>query len=136
MPLQSKLLDAAGNVQGHSDLNHWTAHSDLGRIVSEIVNELRRAASSVQMNQPPPVSPAGSASSATSSSSNFRGSASRYASPRVNPPQTPPHQPPPAPVHKLQRSQVPTIPAVFPTLEELSYVATTWLRTVVVVCSN
>lgn len=123
-PLQHRLLDPTGEVQGHTDLNQWTAHSDLGRIVSEIVGELRLALSSANHNVPPPASPVESNSSRASSSSvNLRNSASRYPSPSVKPPQTPPHQqPPPAPMHKLQRSQVPAIPAVFPDLEELSYV--------------
>ncbi|KAG2946341.1 hypothetical protein PC117_g7710 [Phytophthora cactorum] len=41
IPVQHRWLDAAGNVQGHPDLSKWTAHSDLGRIVTEIVTELR-----------------------------------------------------------------------------------------------
>ncbi|KAF1777209.1 Modifier of rudimentary, Modr [Phytophthora cactorum] len=53
IPVQHRWLDAAGNVQGHPDLSKWTAHSDLGRIVTEIVTELRVVASSASASKPP-----------------------------------------------------------------------------------
>ncbi|CEG36909.1 Uncharacterized conserved protein [Plasmopara halstedii] len=47
IPLQHQWLDTAGNVRGHPDLDMWTVHSDLGRIVTEIAKELRESADTV-----------------------------------------------------------------------------------------
>ncbi|RLN84701.1 hypothetical protein BBJ28_00026826, partial [Nothophytophthora sp. Chile5] len=118
-------LDAVGNVQGHPDLNKWTAHSDLGRIVSEVVTELRVAASSAQVNKLPPASPATSNSPATSMSSlspAYRGSQLSYPSPSRMSPQAQQQPQKPQEPSKMQHTQMPVIPAVFPELEELSYV--------------
>ncbi|KAG7382583.1 hypothetical protein PHYPSEUDO_004724 [Phytophthora pseudosyringae] len=123
IPVQHRWLDAAGNVQGHPDLNKWTAHSDLGRIVTEIVTELRVVASSASASKPP-VSPARSSSPAPAASfSPYPGSRASYASPRRQPPQAQTQQPKQQQTpdtSKMQRTQMPVIPAVFPELEELS----------------
>ena len=120
LPVQHRWLDTAGNVQGHPDLNQWTAHSDLGRIVTEIVTELRAVVSSASANMPS-VSPVSDVVPATVASlSQYPGacyaSLSRPSSEApIQPPK--PHTPD---TSKAQRTQMPVIPAVFPELEELS----------------
>ncbi|KAH7492219.1 hypothetical protein PRIC1_002309 [Phytophthora ramorum] len=122
IPVQHRWLDAAGNVQGHPDLNKWTAHSDLGRIVAEIVTELRVVASTASSK--PPVSPAQSSSPApVASLSPYPGSRASYLSPSRQSPQAQiqqPKQQQTPDTSKMQRTQVPVIPPVFPELEELS----------------
>ncbi|KAE8895277.1 hypothetical protein PF005_g4647 [Phytophthora fragariae] len=122
IPVQHRWLDAAGNVQGHPDLNKWTAHSDLGRIVTEIVTELRVVASSASASKPP-VSPARSSSPAPSLAQYPGSRASSYMSPSRPSPQAQVQQPKQKQTpdtSKMQRTQMPVIPAVFPELEELS----------------
>ncbi|GMF64845.1 unnamed protein product [Phytophthora lilii] len=122
IPVQHRWLDTAGNVQGHPDLNKWTAHSDLGRIVTEIVTELRVVANSASASKPP-ASPA--RSSPAPSLSPYPGSRASYASPRRQSPQAqiqPSKQPSTPDTSKMQRTQMPVIPAVFPELDDLSYV--------------
>ncbi|KAG3160568.1 hypothetical protein PI126_g6838 [Phytophthora idaei] len=120
IPVQHRWLDAAGNVQGHPDLSKWTAHSDLGRIVTEIVTELRVVASSASASKPP-VSPARSSSPAPSLSP-YPGSRSSHASPSRQSSQAQIQQPKQQTpdTSKMQRTQMPVIPAIFPELEELS----------------
>ncbi|ETL29664.1 hypothetical protein L916_17237 [Phytophthora nicotianae] len=122
IPVQHQWLDAAGNVQGHPDLNKWTAHSDLGRIVTEIVTELRVVANTASTSKPP-VSPARSSSPAPAASlSPYPGSRASYSSPSRQSSQAliqqPKEQTPDT--SKMQRTQMPVIPAIFPELEELS----------------
>ncbi|KAG6961795.1 hypothetical protein JG688_00008917 [Phytophthora aleatoria] len=119
IPVQHRWLDAAGNVQGHPDLSKWTAHSDLGRIVTEIVTELRVVASSASASKPP-VSPARSSSPAPSLSP--YGSRSSHASPSRQSSQAQIQQPKQQTpdTSKMQRTQMPVIPAIFQELEELS----------------
>ncbi|POM58435.1 Hypothetical protein PHPALM_36916 [Phytophthora palmivora] len=121
IPVQHRWLDAAGNVQGHPDLNKWTAHSDLGRIVTEIVTELRTVASSASTSKPP-ASPARSSSPAPSLSP-YPGSRATYASPNRQSSQAQVQQSKQQPpdTSKIQRTQMPVIPAIFPELEELSH---------------
>ncbi|OWZ18277.1 hypothetical protein PHMEG_0007667 [Phytophthora megakarya] len=122
IPVQHRWLDATGTVQGHPDLNKWTAHSDLGRIITEIVTELRTVANSASASKPP-ASPARSSSPApTASLSPYPGSRSSYASSGRPSPQAQvqPSKPQAQDTNKLQRSQMPVIPAIFPELEELS----------------
>ncbi|KAL3667407.1 hypothetical protein V7S43_007633 [Phytophthora oleae] len=122
LPVQHRWLDAAGNVQSHPDLNKWTAHSDLGRIVTEIVTELRVVANTASSK--PPVSPARSSSPAPAASlSPYPGSRATYASPSRQSPQAQiqrPKQQQTPDTSKMQRTQMPAIPAIFPELEELS----------------
>ncbi|KAG3026219.1 hypothetical protein PC121_g8712 [Phytophthora cactorum] len=120
IPVQHRWLDAAGNVQGHPDLSKWTAHSDLGRIVTEIVTELRVVASSASASKPP-VSPAISSSPAPSLLP-YPGSRSSHASPSRQSSQAQIQQPKQQTpdTSKMQRTQMPVIPAIFPELEELS----------------
>ncbi|TMW66244.1 hypothetical protein Poli38472_004009 [Pythium oligandrum] len=111
LPVQHPWLDAVGNVQGHTDLNQWTAHSDIGRIVSEIVNELRRAASAGQLK-------AAAAGNLPPQAANAQVA---YPAPYQYPASVqPPAQPQPQQNSEPQRSQMPVIPAIFPELEELS----------------
>ncbi|KAF1329123.1 hypothetical protein FI667_g6240, partial [Globisporangium splendens] len=138
MPLQHKWLDIAGNVQGHPDLNQWTAHSDLGRIVSEIVNELRRVASSAQLHAAAPADGVAAKpdtrrpSSASPSPPQHQLQQSAYslqtasytsissqAQSRQSAVSTQQEQQQAA-VKSLPRTQMPVIPAIFPELEELS----------------
>eukprot|EP00644_Phytophthora_capsici_P012530 jgi/Phyca11/506886/fgenesh2_kg.PHYCAscaffold_23_\ len=123
LPVQHRWLDAAGNVQSHPDLNNWTAHSDLGRIVTEIVTELRVVANTASSNKPP-VSPARSSSPAPAASlSPYPGSRASYASSSRQSPQAQiphPKQQQTPDTSKMQRTQMPVIPAIFPELEELS----------------
>ncbi|CAI5733191.1 unnamed protein product [Hyaloperonospora brassicae] len=120
IPVQHRWIDTAGNVHAHPDLSRWTAHSDLGRIVTEIVTELRSGANQTAASKPL-ASLAGSSSSvstaSTASLSQYRSSSSR--------------QSPPVPIHqrplqqapdtsKIQRTQMPIVPAVIPELEGLS----------------
>uniref|UniRef100_K3X272 VPS37 C-terminal domain-containing protein n=1 Tax=Globisporangium ultimum (strain ATCC 200006 / CBS 805.95 / DAOM BR144) TaxID=431595 RepID=K3X272_GLOUD len=137
MPLQHKWLDIAGNVQGHPDLNQWTAHSDLGRIVSEIVNELHRVASSAQLHAAAPANGIAAKadtrrpSSASPSPPQHQLQQSAYslqaasytsissqAQSRQSAISTQQQQQ--AAVKSLPRTQMPVIPAIFPELEELS----------------
>ncbi|KAK1932499.1 Vacuolar protein sorting-associated protein 37A [Phytophthora citrophthora] len=123
LPVQHRWLDTAGNVQSHPDLNKWTAHSDLGRIVTEIVTELRVVANTASSNKPP-VSPARSSSPVPAASlSPYPGSLANYASPSRQSPQAQiqqPKQQQTPDTSKMQRTQMPVIPAIFPELEELS----------------
>ncbi|EEY53552.1 uncharacterized protein PITG_07232 [Phytophthora infestans T30-4] len=122
IPVQHRWLDAAGNVQGHPDLSKWTAHSDLGRIVTETVTELRLVASSASSSKPPVSSATSSSPAPAASLSPYPGSRSSYTSPSRQSSQPQIQQPKQqAPdTSKLQRTQMPVIPAIFPELEELS----------------
>ncbi|GAB9462904.1 hypothetical protein Gpo141_00000385 [Globisporangium polare] len=127
IPLQHPWLDVAGNVQGHPDLNQWTAHSDLGRIVSEIVKELRRIASSAQANQPSPSSVEASPVRLSQLNQQQQQQQSPYnggyqqqqqSQLRASTASIPQQQQQQA--KTLPRTQMPVIPAIFPELEELS----------------
>ncbi|CAH0516444.1 unnamed protein product [Peronospora belbahrii] len=117
IPLQNRWLDTAGNVHGHPDLNRWTAHSDLGRIVSEIVTELRIAAKKSLVSLAQSSSPAPAASLLQ-----YPGSRASYALSNRPSPQAQTQQPTQqtSATSKTQRTQMPVIPATFPELEELS----------------
>ncbi|GLD92752.1 hypothetical protein PINS_up001331 [Pythium insidiosum] len=109
MPVQHPWLDVNGNVQTHPDLNQWSAHSDLGRIVSEITAELRRhaaaGASFAKQSTPPPPP-----QQAYAAQYQYAPTAAA-AQPAAAKPESP----------KLQRSQMPAIPSVFPELDELPF---------------
>ncbi|TDH73127.1 hypothetical protein CCR75_004001 [Bremia lactucae] len=115
-PLQHRWLDVAGNVEGHPDLNMWTAHSDLGRIVTEIVKELRIVASNLAETKLS-TSPARhnlQASAALLESRASHASSSRQAhGQHLKPPQRPE-------TSNIRRTQIPVIPATFSELEELT----------------
>ncbi|CAH0493954.1 unnamed protein product [Peronospora farinosa] len=124
IPVQHRWLDTAGNVQGHPDLNQWTAHSDLGRIVTEIVTELRAVVASSAFANKPSMSLARDISPASVASlSQYPGASASY-TPLSRPSlqvqiQQPKQQSPPD-TSKAQRSQMPEIPTIVPELEELS----------------
>ncbi|CAI5732446.1 unnamed protein product [Peronospora destructor] len=122
IPVQHRWLDTAGNVQGHPDLNQWTAHSDLGRIVTEIVAELRAVVSNASENKPSVSLAKGISPATVASLSQYPGARASYTS--LSRPssqaqvQQPKQQTPDT--SKSQRTQMPVIPAIFPELEELS----------------
>lgn len=94
--VQHQWLDGQMRVVGHADLNSWSAHSDLGRIVTDISREF--------MRNPPNMGPA----------------PATMTRPAVS---EPPAASPPAVVKSQERrqsTQTPAIPAVFPELEDLS----------------
>lgn len=112
--MHHKWLDAAGSVQGHPDLNMWTAHSDLGRIVTEIVNELQK-----EISSNPEIKQAASPARSTlpapvSSITSYPRSTVSYASASRQPAQQTSNS------SKVRRTQMPVIPTTFLELEELS----------------
>lgn len=109
MSVQHPWLDPNGTVQAHADLNQWTAHSDVGRIVTEIAEELRRLAATLLAQK-------GSGQSSYPAPYQYPASGMPPPAPAPTPTPSPPKDDPP----QLQRSQMPVIPAVFPELEELS----------------
>uniref|UniRef100_A0AAV1VDW1 VPS37 C-terminal domain-containing protein n=1 Tax=Peronospora matthiolae TaxID=2874970 RepID=A0AAV1VDW1_9STRA len=115
IPVHHRWVDTVGNVHGHPDLSKWTAHSDLGRIVTEIVTELRSVVSQMSASK----SLVSSSRSSSSASTASTASLSQYRAPSSKqPPQQPVQQQPDA--SKIQRTQMPVVPVVFSELDDLS----------------
>ncbi|CAK4179584.1 unnamed protein product [Aphanomyces euteiches] len=145
--VQHSWLDSQCRVVGHIDLTSWSAHADIGRIVSDIVTEFQRSPPvpiGRAATTPTPMYPDNSArpSSIPSYMQPFPPQALTYPQPPSmstypaaqagyngsayqQPPsvQMPPVQPPlvqPPKRETVSHTQAPAIPAVFPELDQLS----------------